>query len=237
MKPTDCYALKGRYAFKNEAKARPTRPTLVKDAWRIVGGLSKPGKMPCYGYSIPAKECGIGSILRTIPGSTCFECYARKGRYAFPNVEAALYRRLESLSDPRWVDAMAFLIGRYGPYFRWHDSGDVQSLGHLEAIAEVAKRTPNVTHWLPTREYTIVKAYIAKHGAFPPNLIVRLSAHMVNGLAPTGYGLPVSTVHTGAIADTYPSAYACPASLREGQCGTCRACWLSTVKHVSYHKH
>ena len=208
---------------------------LVKEAKEIVGGLSEPGKMNCYGYSIPAWACFVGSRLRVIKGSTCSDCYAHKGRYVFPTVQAALYRRLESLSDPRWVDAMALLIGRYGPYFRWHDSGDVQSLEHLEAIVEVAKRTPNVSHWLPTREYTIVKAYIDKHGPFPLNLTVRLSAHMVNGKAPTGYDLPVSTVHTAN--GTYQNAQICPAPTTGGKCGECRACWSLTVKHVSYHKH
>ena len=35
------------------------------------------------------------------------------------------------------------------------DSGDLQSLEMLEAIAEVARQTPEVKHWLPTKEYGI----------------------------------------------------------------------------------
>ena len=44
-------------------------------------------------------------------------------------------------------------------YFRWHDSGDVQDLDHLRRIYEVCKLTPDVQHWMPTRE-ACTKDYI-----------------------------------------------------------------------------
>ena len=48
----------------------------------------------------------------------------------------ALARRLESLKHPQWVEAMVALI--HGePWFRWHDSGDLQSPEHLKKIFEV----------------------------------------------------------------------------------------------------
>ena len=34
------------------------------EAWKLVGGLSKPGKMPGWSIGIPAKECKTGSKLR-----------------------------------------------------------------------------------------------------------------------------------------------------------------------------
>ena len=79
----------------------------VRDALTIVGGLSKPSKMPAHGYSIPARACATGSKLREQSGTVCGGCYALKGRYVFPNVAAALERRLESLHDPRWIEAMS----------------------------------------------------------------------------------------------------------------------------------
>jgi len=36
----------------------------TEQAWKIVGGLSKPGKMPGWAIGIPAKECNTGSKLR-----------------------------------------------------------------------------------------------------------------------------------------------------------------------------
>ena len=99
----------------------------------LTGGLSKPSKMPCHGYSIPASACKTGTKLRAIPNSTCSSCYACKGRYMFPNVQDALHRRLDALQDSNWVEWMVALIGRKekSGYFRWHDSGDLQSMEHL----------------------------------------------------------------------------------------------------------
>ena len=39
----------------------------TKKAWDLVGGLSKPGKMPGWSIGIPAAECNTGSKLRLIP--------------------------------------------------------------------------------------------------------------------------------------------------------------------------
>lgn len=48
----------------------------LKRALDIVGGFSKPDKMPCYCYNIPASRCKMGSKLNTVPGSVCYGCYA-----------------------------------------------------------------------------------------------------------------------------------------------------------------
>ena len=80
------------------------------DALKIVGGLSRPSKMPGWCYGLPAKECKTGGKLQKVPGSVCFNCYALKGCYVFDVVQAAQYRRLKSIKNPGWVSAMAFLI-------------------------------------------------------------------------------------------------------------------------------
>ena len=209
----------------------------VKEASAIAGTLSNPSKMPGRGYSIPTKYCGVGGQLRGVEGSTCRHCYAHKrGNYRFNNVQAGLERRYQSLTHPQWVEAMAALITAQSPdYFRWHDSGDIQGPWHLANICEVARLTPGTRHWLPTREYRMVKQYLASGGVIPSNLTVRLSAHMVNGAVPDIGGLPVSTVHTDGSAPA--GCHSCPA-LRQGNvCGECRACWDGAVKHVSYHVH
>ena len=97
----------------------------TQEAWKLVGGLSRPSKMPGWSYGLPAAECKTGSKLVNVEGSTCEGCYATKGCYVFPVVQAAQYRRLESIAKPEWVDAMALLINSKKPdVFRWHDSGD-----------------------------------------------------------------------------------------------------------------
>ena len=48
------------------------------EAWKIVGRLSKPSKMPGWSIGLPAKECKTGSKLRKVEGSTCYDCYRAK---------------------------------------------------------------------------------------------------------------------------------------------------------------
>jgi hypothetical protein len=208
-------------------------PKLAK---QITGGLSKPSKMPGFAYSIPAQACGVGSRLRPVAGSICSKCYALKGRYVFSNVKNALYRRLSSLVHAEWVQAMAFQINQAAVHvFRWHDSGDIQNLEHLERIVEVCRLTPDVRHWLPTREYAIVTAYKEKHGAFPDNLNVRLSAYMVDGPLPEGAAARLGVTMSGVTSD--PSKVSCPAYKQGGVCGSCRACWDKNQAVVFYPKH
>jgi hypothetical protein len=161
-----------------------------------------------------------------------------KGRYAFPKVQAALYRRLAAITKPLWAEVMADLIRRKSkrePFFRWHDSGDIQSLEHMRAIARVAELTPNVNHWLPSREYRLVREYLVSETP-PANLNIRLSAHMLGGKAPRFPGLPV-TVSTVSKGEAPKDAHRCPAPKQGNVCGSCRACWDPKVKHVDYAYH
>lgn len=198
-------------------------------AWEIVGGLSRPSKMPGWAYGLPAKECKVGSALRQIPNSVCSKCYAMKGHYVYGTVKTATYRRLEALKHPRWAEAMIHLMHALDVrYFRWHDSGDIQSPSHLEMIAAVAQACPGVSFWLPTREKVFVYTYLKRHEAFPSNLVVRLSAAMIDGAPPVGFPHTSTVVTSGA---------SCPAPSQNNECGTCRACWDPEVQNVSYRKH
>lgn len=213
------------------------------DLEAYVGGLSNPSKMPGYSYGIPAAECKVGGKLRDVEGSTCSGCYAyERGAYAWKTVKAAYYRRFNTLDKPLWVAAMAELITRKTrkqPYFRWHDSGDLQNVEHFARICQVASLTPDVSHWLPTREYRIVSEYVESGGTIPANLNVRLSAHMIGGHVPSFPRLAdlvtLSTVSRDA--GTFGDAYECPARFQGNSCGDCRACWDTDVRHVDYHLH
>ena len=222
------------------------------EAFKIIGGsLSKPSKMPGFSIGLPAKECKTGSKLRKVQGSTCYDCYALKGCYVFKVVQDAQYRRLAAVSSPQWVQAMAHLINSKKPnVLRWHDSGDVQDLDHLNKIYEVCRLTPTRRHWLPTRE-----AWIKEHvSRAPDNLIIRFSTPMIDQAAPASWSntSTVSSLH---------SVNDCPAfrtdkagtvhSLEEfkvmtketkkdldlGHCGSCRNCWNKEIKNISYGQH
>jgi hypothetical protein len=197
----------------------------TSEAWALVGGLSKPSKMPGWSIGIPAKECKTGAKLRLIPNSVCEGCYALKGCYVFKVVQEAQYKRLRAIQHPDWVLAMATLINSKKPdVFRWHDSGDVQDVDHLEKIFKVCELTPSKRHWMPTRE-----AWIKDHmKAAPANLVVRFSSPMVDQ-GPVKSWANTSTVST--------KSRSCPAPDNNNECGSCRACWDPLVKNIEYGKH
>jgi hypothetical protein len=203
----------------------------------VAGSVTTTSKMPCKSYSLTTVACITGYKMSKIAGSICSTCYANKGNYVqyANNIEPAQHARLDSLGHELWVSAMVAHIAN-DSYFRWHDSGDLQGLWHLEKIAQVAIETPNCMHWLPTREYSIVKAYIAKHGQLPKNLIVRLSAMYVDKAVTIPASLQnqanvtVSNVHTST-----PIGHECNSPKQGGKCLDCRACW--GTEPVSYKVH
>ena len=198
---------------------------LKKEARKITGGLSKPSKMPGPAHNLPAVACKTGAKLVKIPGSVCAGCYALKGRYRFNNVQAALDRRLQALQDPRWVEAMTALISGE-PWFRWHDSGDIQSPERLKNIFEVCNRTPETRHWMPTREVKFLK--LMDPDVVPKNLIIRISSHMIDQ-GPVKHWPWTSTVVT--------SGKTCPAAEQGNKCKECRACWDRKISNVTNPKH
>ena len=112
------------------------------------------------------------------------------------------------------------------PWFRWHDSGDLQGPEHLKKIFEVCKLTPDTQHWLPTREAGMLK--LMDPDIIPTNLIIRLSGHMVDGKNSTFWPW------TSAVSS---SSKTCPALDQGNSCRDCRACWDRSVSNVTYPKH
>ena len=206
----------------------------TEEAFKIIGGsLSKPSKMPGWSIGLPARECKTGAKLQKVPGSVCYDCYAMKGCYVFKVVQDAQYRRLKAIKDPRWVEAMAQIINSKKPeVFRWHDSGDVQDLDHLNKIYKVCKLTPRKRHWMPTRE-----AWIKDHvNRAPDNLIIRFSMPMIDQ-EPSGSWPHVSTVISKDQPWFGATSKACPSSQQGNQCLDCRMCWDKEIKNISYWSH
>ena len=227
-------------------------PMTTQLADNITGGLSDTEKMPGYSFGITADACITGGKLRCVEGSVCSVCYGRKKRYAMPTVSDATTRRLEKLGHPRWVEAMAFLINQPlasgKRFFRWHDTGDIQSLRHLDNIVRVCRLTPRVTHWLPTHELIMLDVWLMKD-TLPENLIVRRSLEMLDELPPAANprnddGKLYSTVHLediesrkGEALKAWQAVFHCPYVQYGNKCGPCRACWSRDVRTVSYHVH
>ena len=195
-------------------------------------GLGKPSKMPGYSTSLPAAACKVGAKLARVKGSVCASCYAKKGNYLYESVQGGLQRRLEALVNSRWAEGMIKLVGHYtnenDPYFRIHDSGDFQSVKHIEQWVAVARALPWVNFWAPSREARMVAQARRTVTDWPANLVIRISAPMV-GRASKISG-PTSSVDAGV-------GHRCPAPTQGNKCGPCRACWDLTVANVDYCKH
>ena len=219
--------------------------TELQNALAKIGGLSKTSKMPWYSFSIPATECNNGSKLAVVEGTVCHGCYALKGFYRMHNVQNALHHRHYLLMGyhqrgemDQWVDAFVTALtlkhkrAKGEDRFRWHDSGDLQGEWHLRAICEVAHRTPFLRHYLPTKEYKIIREF--PKSEIPSNLVIRVS-HPKIGLAyPDGLfaGLPTTTVAADGA-----GSFRCPAYSQGGECKSCDACWRSEVDSVDYKVH
>jgi hypothetical protein len=203
-------------------------------AQSIAGSLTVTSKMPCKSYSLPTSLCVTGSKLAKVPGSICSDCYAMKGFYKMyaKGIQKAQNYRAAAIYGPEWVGAMVGLIGK-DSHFRWHDSGDIQSVQHLEQIVQVCLLTPLCDHWIPTRERGMVKAFLRAGGIIPVNLIIRMSAVMFDQVVPASIpGTYTSTVHKVGPA----IGKACNAT-KENGCGPCRDCWDKTIPNVSYKAH
>lgn len=228
----------------------------IRHAESRVGTIGFPSKMPGTSFGIPARHCGVGSKLHEVADSVCSDCYALKGRYVFESVVKSQDARFERLGDPEWRESMTFLLRRYHGlldaavhseitdpgWHRWHDSGDIQSESHLDDIVAVCVATPEIKHWLPTKEIGLLARWLkARHGValeqmndvLPPNLCIRVSGSMIDGPA-TSRAPNTSTVHR----DSAPArGERCTAPDTEGKCGPCRKCWDKTHRNTSYHVH
>lgn len=201
-----------------------------------VGGLSRPSKMPGYSFSISALNCITGGRLVNKPGSVCEGCYALKGRYAFPNVQAAANRRHGIYDTSKtWRDDMVAAIRATGDdVFRVFDGGDLQSLKMLRDWVAVAEQLPEVRFWLPTKEYGFVKAFLKLGGVVPKNMVIRISQPMVEDLTPHKL-----TQHEGVTGSgvTKGAGWNCPSPNQENQCKACRKCWDRGEQFIIYKWH
>ena len=246
----------------------------LKEARELAGVASlRVSKIPGSSYSTDSFACRVGSKLALVAGSTCHKCYARRIQSYRDSANKGWtdnYRKATSLIaiDPQlWASAIVKQIvhqaNKTSVYFhRWFTAGDLDSVEMLEAIYRVARMTPEIKHWLPTREAKIVKRCRELHGPEPDNLTIRISSTMIDD-GPIASHATTSTVHTPVYKGGTAHGKECGAyrtrlhddgsyevvSLDEylttrrgkgrkyGYCGDCRACWDKTVPNVSYGKH
>jgi hypothetical protein len=116
------------------------------------------------------------------------------------------------------------------PYFRWFDSGDLQSIDMLDSIVQVALNLPEIKFWLPTREKTMVSNYF-KNKRVPSNLTIRISDLYID----KSDKLPKSLGNKGILQSGVSKdekKVNCHSYKQHGKCLECRACWDSKNKIV-----
>lgn len=197
--------------------------------------------------SVTSKLDGIRSwslqALDTCPGSiaapgelvdACRGCYATTGNYRFENVKAPRRHNKEDWQRITWADDMVSELDK-DRFFRWFDSGDMYTLALAEKILDVMKRTPWVSHWLPTRMHKFPKfrQVLAEMQALP-NVSVRFSSDSITGQYTKGLH---GSVIVPTAADIKRGMTLCRAYENEGKCNGCRACYDKKVKVIAYPAH
>ena len=175
----------------------------------------------------PASKNKDGSLV-----DACKGCYATTGNYNYPNVKAPRIHNREDFKRHDWDSDMIKALEN-SRYFRWFDSGDMYSIELAWKIFEVMRKTPWVSHWLPTRMHKFKKFDTVIHAMQSlPNVVVRFSSDSVTGeIVP---GVTTSTIFSG---DVPTGAIECQAYQHDGKCNGCRACYSKDVQVIAYKAH
>ena len=194
--------------------------------------LSETSKLGVKSISLDAKKCKTGSKLAKKPGTVCNGCYALKGCYVFPVVKDAMQRRLDFFNSPNFIPIMVWLLqSQRKKFFRWFDSGDIQNVFMGLNILEVCKLTPDIKHWIPTKEYKFWRQ-VLKIEKLPENVCLRISSPNIDQ-EPLKEFNNTSTVHENKKA----FGLECIAYKQDGKCLDCKACYDPKIKNISYPKH
>lgn len=190
--------------------------------------------------------------VRTCPGrsSLCESaCYATKGRFCFPQVQARLEWNLRQSLRDDFEDRMVRELYRKGVILmRWHVAGDLATPTYARKVKAIAERSPQVTMWCYSRSWRIdTIAPILWEIAALPNFHLWLSADDETGFPPhVPERVRVAWMQTGELPEEADLIFAtrdvrrqperinlellCPTESEEGKragttCCSCRFCW------------
>lgn len=194
--------------------------------------LSRTSKLGCYSWSLQAVKTCPAAFDKGELVEVCKGCYATQGFYHMPNAIALRERNDDDWKTDDWEDRMVEAL-RKQKFFRWFDSGDMYTIALAWKIYNVCKRTPECSHWLPTRmhKFTKFSDVIAELNELD-NVVVRFSSDNV--------GQHIDGRYVSLVVDTYKhvdKTHTCPASLQGGKCLTCRSCWDKKTQSVAYVAH
>ena len=202
-------------------------------ATTAIYSLGDTSKMPESSYGLSASKCITGRKLAKIAGTVCSGCYAMEGKYPATSVQKSHAGRLACWQrDPAsWIAGMVRLLENTR-FFRWFDSGDLQSPLMAKAIVTIAWSLPNTRFWLPTRETSFISRFSSE---IPDNLTVRLSSNFPDRIRKVANGFQTSTVISGKV--SLPEITACHCHEQGNKCLDCRACWSKEIHNIGYLAH
>lgn len=192
--------------------------------------------------------------VRTCPGRSrgkggCEEvCYARSGRFVFPQVRERLNWAYTMSKRDDFADLMVDELYRKGVLLmRWHVAGDLYSPAYCQKVLTVCEASPGIRFWMYTRSWRVEPiASVLWELASLPNVSVWLSADELTGLPPhVPEGVRVAWMQTGDFVDTADLVFAtrevrksgrvnldlvCPTETAEGKragttCSSCQFCF------------
>jgi hypothetical protein len=193
--------------------------------------------------------------VKTCPGRSALcsrRCYARRGRFAFPQVQERLTWNYAQSKRADFVNRMVNELYRKGILMcRLHVSGDLYSPGYARKLLEIISRSPHCTFWFYTRSWCVPTIFplIAAISVLP-NCKVWLSVDAETGYPPdVPETCRVAFMQTGVDDDMEAADLVfldhplrkqaipltvldkvCPAETPKGKergttCATCRTCW------------
>jgi len=205
--------------------------------------LSQTSKMPCKSLSLPIEETCKGRYDTN--GSIkeiCKSCYADKGAYNWPPSVNLKQHNYNTMKNRAWVnDMITQLTKSKNNYFRWFDSGDVESEEVLQDIYDICDSTPEVNHWIPTKSRELFSQETWRLLEGLNNVKVRYSSPSKHGIYDNIHG----SVAISDKKELTKSMFLCKAKSvgfnKKGKpnpkkCHNCRACWHNN-KVVAYEFH
>ena len=181
------------WQFLMEKKGIP-RTLWNQYAHETMGGMGNTSKTGSS-TGLPTSACRIGDKKH------CGTCYAAMAEHK-DNVSISNWRHISKLGEDPMLhaSAQAFLMRGHSPEFRGNWSGDYQNVEHVAQALSIAQSTPNVHHWLHTKEVPDLMKYLGQfeeyseewYNAIPQNVTMVFSqpyARMVAREEDSGGGL------------------------------------------------
>lgn len=190
------------------------------------------------GY-IPSLSLPAGITCRS--DAPCHKgCYAKRGRFLYPNVQKSLQNNLQEYQEnPEkfFNDVIEYLNNDEVIYkfFRWFSSGDIVDMQFLYGIVKVAKACPMTKFLCFTKKHNLVNMWLSVGNEFPENLRIVFSGWDESFEVENPFNLPTTYVYFKGQSNKHIPEYAIPC---KGLCKNCKACWsLQKGQSVYFDKH